>query len=220
MLRSLGYTSEQIVETFFDNVDVTLTEEGFTMTLVPSRLRGETATFDIVDQKGSVLVEEGRRVTARHIKQMEKIGLKQLQIPEEYLVGKKIARDQINPATGELICDCNTEVTQELLVALRVAGITALPLIYSNDLDCGPFMSDTLTADPTRTQLEALVEIYRMMRPGEPPTKESAENLFNNLFFTSERYDLSAVGRMKFNRRLGRSETTGEGVLGDEDIVA
>ena len=220
LLRSLGYTSEQIVETFFDNVDVTLTEEGFTMTLVPSRLRGETATFDIVDQKGSVLVEEGRRVTARHIKQMEKIGLKQLQIPEEYLVGKKIARDQINPATGELICDCNTEVTQELLVALRVAGITALPLIYSNDLDCGPFMSDTLTADPTRTQLEALVEIYRMMRPGEPPTKESAENLFNNLFFTSERYDLSAVGRMKFNRRLGRSETTGEGVLGDQDIVA
>ncbi|MDO7573340.1 MAG: DNA-directed RNA polymerase subunit beta, partial [Oceanospirillaceae bacterium] len=220
LLRSLGYTSEQIIETFFDNVDVTITDEGFTMTLVPSRLRGETATFDIVDQKGTVLVEEGRRVTARHIKQMEKIGLEQLQIPEDYLMGKKIARDQIDPATGELICDCNSEVTQELLVALRAAGVTSLPLIYSNDLDCGPFMSDTLTADPTRTQLEALVEIYRMMRPGEPPTKESAENLFNNLFFTSDRYDLSAVGRMKFNRRLGRSETTGEGVLGDEDIVA
>ena len=220
LLRSLGYTSEQIIETFFDNVDVTITDEGFTMTLVPSRLRGETATFDIVDQKGKVLVEEGRRVTARHIKQMEKIGLEQLQIPEAYLMGKKIARDQIDPATGELICDCNSEVTQELLVALRAAGVTGLPLIYSNDLDCGPFMSDTLTADPTRTQLEALVEIYRMMRPGEPPTKESAENLFNNLFFTSDRYDLSAVGRMKFNRRLGRSETTGEGVLGDEDIVA
>ena len=220
LLRSLGYTSEQIIETFFDNVDVTITDEGFTMTLVPSRLRGETATFDIVDQKGTVLVEEGRRVTARHIKQMEKIGLEQLQIPEAYLMGKKIARDQIDPATGELICDCNSEVTQELLVALRAAGVTGLPLIYSNDLDCGPFMSDTLTADPTRTQLEALVEIYRMMRPGEPPTKESAENLFNNLFFTSDRYDLSAVGRMKFNRRLGRSETTGEGVLGDEDIVA
>ena len=219
LLRALGYTSEQILANFFENVDVTIEGDKYSMTLVPSRLRGETATFPIKGADGEVLIEEGRRVTARHIRQLEKAGIDKLEVPEDYLLGKMTAVDLVNPATGELIADSNSEVTLEMLRALTDAGVTELPLIYTNELDCGPFMSDTLTADPTRTQLEALVEIYRMMRPGEPPTKEAAETLFQNLFFTSERYDLSAVGRMKFNRRLGREEETGEGILDDQDIV-
>jgi DNA-directed RNA polymerase subunit beta len=220
LLRALGYTSEQILASFFDNVDVRIADGNYSMDLVPARLRGETATFSIKGGNGKVLIEEGRRVTARHIRQLEKAGIETLDVPEEYLVGKKIAIDLVNPATGELIADCNSEVTLELLRAVNEAGITDLPLIYTNDLDCGSFISDTLTSDPTRTQLEALVEIYRMMRPGEPPTKEAAETLFQNLFFSSDRYDLSAVGRMKFNRRLGRGDETGEGILNDQDIVS
>jgi len=115
-----------------------------------------------------------------------------------------------------LLLECNTEITEENLALMIEAGITDIETLYTNDLDCGPFISDTLRADPSRTQLEALVEIYRMMRPGEPPTKESAENLFYNLFFNLERYDLSSVGRMKFNRRLGHEAETGAGVLYDE----
>jgi DNA-directed RNA polymerase subunit beta len=220
MLRALGYTSEQILASFFENVDISIADDNYSMELVPARLRGETATFPINGADGEVLIEEGRRVTARHIRQLEKTGIKKLVVSEQYLLGKKTAVDLINPETGELIAECNTEVTLELLRALNEANITDLPLIYTNELDCGSFMSDTLASDPTRTQLEALVEIYRMMRPGEPPTKEAAETLFQNLFFSSERYDLSAVGRMKFNRRLGRADETGEGILDDQDIVA
>jgi len=220
LLRALGYTTEQILASFFDNVDVRIDAGSYSMDLVPARLRGETATFDIKGADGKVLIEEGRRVTARHIRQLEKSDIQILEVPEDYLVGKKIAIDLVNPETGELIADANSEVTLEMLRAINEAGVTDLPLIYTNDLDCGSFMSDTLTSDPTRTQLEALVEIYRMMRPGEPPTKEAAETLFQNLFFSTDRYDLSAVGRMKFNRRLGRADEIGEGILGDQDIVA
>src|SRR5690554_1727680 len=126
----------------------------------------------------------------------------------------------IDQSTGEVLVECNTELTEEVVTKILDAGVKDIETLYTNDLDCGPFMSDTLRIDPTRTPLEALVEIYRMMRPGEPPTKESAENLFNNLFFSEERYDLSGVGRMKLNRRLGRDESTGEGTLDKEDIVA
>merc|ERR1712169_67705 len=125
----------------------------------------------------------------------------------------------IDSRTGELIAQANSELTAELIGKVEEAGIKEFETICTNELDCGPFMSDTLRADPTSNQLEALVEIYRMMRPGEPPTKESAEALFENLFFTDERYDLSAVGRMKFNRRIGREEITGAGTLNKEDII-
>jgi DNA-directed RNA polymerase subunit beta len=125
----------------------------------------------------------------------------------------------VNPDTGEILFKCNTEIDEEILSKIREAGLSSIESIYTNDLDRGPFISDTLRSDSTHTQMEALVEIYRMMRPGEPPTKESAENLFNNLFFSLDRYDLSAVGRMKFNRRLGREEDTGSGILSKNDIV-
>jgi DNA-directed RNA polymerase subunit beta len=140
-------------------------------------------------------------------------------VPEEYLFGKVLANNIVDKETGELIAAANDEITEELLEKLREAGIKDIRTLYVNDLDRGPYISSTLRIDPTTTELEAMVEIYRMMRPGEPPTKDAAQNLFKNLFFTSERYDLSAVGRMKFNRRVGREELTGEGTLSKEDIL-
>lgn len=220
LLRALGYQAEEILDIFFDNTAWALTSETINMKLVADRLRGETLSFEVKDPEGNVIVEAGRRITPRHIRQMAKANMEQLEVPLEYLAGKAIAKDVIDPSTGELICGCNAEITEELVEQLRAANITEFETLYTNDLDCGPFISDTLRNDPTRNQLEALVEIYRMMRPGEPPTKESAEALFENLFFTEERYDLSAVGRMKFNRRLGRDEVTGSGVLDKEDILA
>jgi DNA-directed RNA polymerase subunit beta len=219
LLRALGYTSEQMLEMFFETSKFSLGAEVCKLELVPSRLRGDIATFDIKDNDGNVIVEEGRRITARHIKQLEKAGINELEVPTEYLYGRVLAKDMIDQGSGEVLVECNSELTEELVTKILDAGVKDIETLYTNDLDCGPFMSDTLRIDPTRTPLEALVEIYRMMRPGEPPTKESAENLFNNLFFSEERYDLSAVGRMKLNRRLRREESTGEGTLTHEDII-
>ncbi len=219
LMRALGMSAEEILDEFFETSTFHIEKSGFSVDLVPSRLRGETATFDIKDGDGNVIVEEGRRVTQKHIRQLEKSGLERLEVPMDYLFGKTLAKDQVNPNTGELICPCNTALTPELLESLGQAGITTIETLYTNDLDCGPFISDTLKLDTTGSQLEALVEIYRMMRPGEPPTKEAAETLFNNLFFTEDRYDLSGVGRMKFNRRLRRESDTGSGVLDQRDIL-
>ena len=205
LMRALGMNAEDILAEFFETSVFHIEKTGFSVELVPSRLRGETATFDIKDGEGSVIVEEGRRITQKHIRQLEKAGLERLEVPMEYLFGKTLAKDQIDSKTGELICPCNTEITPEVLERMAQGGITLVETLYTNDLDCGSFISDTLKLDATNSALEALVEIYRMMRPGEPPTKESAETLFNNLFFSEDRYDLSGVGRMKFNRRLRRA---------------
>ncbi len=220
LLRALDFTAEQILGIFFETDSFEVTEEAYTLELIAGRLRGETAKFDIVDKKGNVIVEESSRITARHIREMEAAGLKRLDCPSEYVCGHVLATDIVDIETGEVVLPCNTTITEEVLDQLAEAGITAFNTIYTNDLDCGPFISDTLNVDSTTNRLEALVEIYRMMRPGEPPTKEAAENLFTNLFFSSERYDLTAVGRMKFNRRLGREEEVGQGTLSNEDIIA
>ena len=216
LLRALGYNSEEILGKFFDTSIFHFKKDVFSLELDPGRLRGEIAVFDIKDKKGAVVVEKGRRITARHIRELEKGKVSTLEVPQEYLVGRSLAQDAADPKTGELLLECNTEITDENLALMLEAGITDIETLYTNDLDCGPFISDTLRADPARTQMEALVEIYRMMRPGEPPTKESAENLFFNLFFNIERYDLSSVGRMKFNRRLDREAEQGAGILYDE----
>ncbi|MFT0213647.1 DNA-directed RNA polymerase subunit beta [Pseudomonas sp. F1_0610] len=220
LLRALDYSTEQVLEMFYDtNVFHLSSDQGFELELVPARLRGEVAAFDIKDDEGNILVEQGRRITARHIKQLEKAGISKLAVPVEYVVGCTTAKPIVHPATGEILVDCNTELTVESLAKVAQAQVVRIETLYTNDIDCGPFISDTLKVDTTKSQLDALVEIYRMMRPGEPPTKEAAETLFNNLFFSADRYDLSAVGRMKFNRRLGRSEIVGPGVLSKEDIV-
>ncbi|MEO0444274.1 MAG: DNA-directed RNA polymerase subunit beta, partial [Pseudomonadota bacterium] len=220
LLRALGYTSEQMLGMFFETSLFEVNQDGeFLLELVPSRLRGDIATFDILDKKGKVIVEEGRRITARHIRELEKADVTQLLVPQEYMLGRALAKDVIDTNTGEVLFECNTEVTVEVLEKLLATGIGTIETLYTNELDRGPFVSETLRIDPTRTELEALVEIYRMMRPGEPPTKESAEALFQNLFFSAERYDLSVVGRMKFNRRLHRENDEGEGTLSNDDIV-
>ena len=159
--------------------------------LVPQRLRGETATFEIRigDQ---VIVEEGRRITARHVRQLEDAKVTRLRVPREYVYGKVLAHDVVNTDTGEILAKANEVLTAASVEKLIEAGITQVNTLYVNDLDRGAYISDTLRIDPTKTRLEALVEIYRMMRPGEPPTKDAAENLFANLFFNPERYDLSA----------------------------
>ena len=220
LLRALGFSTEEVLDMFFESNKCRLVDDGkVSIELVPSRLRGDVAGFDIYDKKGKVIVEEGRRITARHVRQMEKDGLTELEVPKEYLLGRALSKDIIDQDTGEVLLECNTEITDDTFEQLVKAGVSEIQTLYTNELDCGPFISDTLRIDPARTELEALVEIYRMMRPGEPPTKESAETLFQNLFFSQERYDLSAVGRMKFNRRLDRNEETGEGILTNEDIV-
>ncbi|MGA2025122.1 MAG: DNA-directed RNA polymerase subunit beta, partial [Steroidobacteraceae bacterium] len=218
ILRALGMNETEILDSFFEKNTFTLHKDSAAMTLVPQRLRGETAIFEIRvgDQ---VIVEEGRRITARHVRQLEDSGVKQLPIPREYLHGKILAHDVVNTDTGEIIAKANEVLTAASLQKLVEANITQVNTLYVNDLDRGPYISDTLRIDPTKTRMEALVEIYRMMRPGEPPTKDAAENLFNNLFFNSERYDLSAVGRMKFNRRVGRKEITGSLILSKDDIL-
>lgn len=220
LLRALGYDTEAILDIFFETDTFSIENGSFVLDLIPSRLRGETVLFTIQDPKGEMIIEEGRRVTARHTRMMEEKGMKTLKVPRDYLHGKILAKDIVHQETGELIAPANAEITGELLDNLISMHITRFSTLYINDLDRGPYISETLRIDPTKSSLEALVEIYRMMRPGEPPTKDAAQSLFNNLFFAMDRYDLSPVGRMKFNRRVGRSERTGSGVLSKEDIIA
>jgi DNA-directed RNA polymerase subunit beta len=222
LLRALEYSNEQILDMFFDRETFTKNKKGdsYQLDFIPQRLRGQTVPFEITDPKGDVIVEADRQVTGRHIRKMEKAGMSTLTVPATYLIGKVVAKDMMDTDTGELFVSANDEITEETLETFERMGVKTLETIYSNDLDSGPYMSDTLRLDETTTASEAKIEIYRMMRPGEPPTVESSANLFNNLFFTSERYDLSGVGRMKFNRRLGREEMEGEGILSNDDIVA
>ena len=228
VLRALGYETSDILEHFFETHKISFTKTKIEMELVPERLRGETAAFDIKAGK-NVIVETGRRISARHVKQLEKASVKKLEVPADYLVGKILYHDVADPETGEILgaddkglggAAANTELTPELVEMIHEAGVKKIEVLYVNDLDRGPYVSNTLRIDPTRSQLEAQVEIYRMMRPGEPPTKEAAQNLFNNLFFEPDRYDLSPVGRMKFNRRLMRENTEGPGTLDKEDILS
>ena len=245
ILRALGYTTEEILAMFFETNSFDVVTDGsisgddeggdsgstgtlpagligkvFKMELVAARLLGEVALFDIKDKDGNVLVEKGRRVSARVVRQLDKAGITELHVNAEYIVGRTLAHDIINEETGEVVIAANTELTETILEQMVTEGVTSFETIYTNELNRGPFISDTLRIDPTSNQLEALVEIYRMMRPGEPPTKEAAEALFDGLFFDEARYDLSAVGRMKFNRRVGREELTGKGILTNEDIIA
>lgn len=219
ILRALGMSVEEILALFFENNVFDIHNGKFVLHLVSERLRGEIASFE-VKKAGKVLIEKGRRITARHIAQLEKAGLKELEVPSDYVLGKVLAKTVINPETGEVIGNANDIITGDMIKQFVESGIKKFETLYTNDIDRGPYISDTLRIDSTTNAQEALVEIYRMMRPGEPPTKDAAEALFKNLFFTPERYDLSDVGRMKLNRRVGRQEITGPGVLSKDDIIA
>ncbi|HEX5062369.1 MAG TPA: DNA-directed RNA polymerase subunit beta, partial [Kofleriaceae bacterium] len=215
LLRALGYSNEEMLDIFFEkNVFHLGKKDGAELDLVAERLRGETLNFDLrIGDK--VIVEAGKRITARHVRSLQESKIKSLEVPDEYLAGRILAHDIVDKKTGEVLASANDELNEAHLDAFRKAGVDKVATLWVNDLDRGPYISQTLRIDPTKTPLEALVEIYRMMRPGEPPTKEAAQNLFQNLFFSAERYDLDRVGRMKFNRRVGRKDDKGPGILYD-----
>ena len=215
LLHALGYDDEEILAAFFEYDTFDLFEDYARLHVVADRLRGQTLPIDIKGPDGEVLVEAGRRITARHIKVLAKAEIDTLEVSLDYVIGKVLYENVSDKDSGELLARANEEITEELYAKLVEHGVREIKTLYTNDLDRGPYISDTLRLDPTRTPHEAQVEIYRMMRPGEPPTKEAAEGLLYNLFFSPDRYDLSPVGRMKFNRRVGRDKDTGPGILYD-----
>ena len=219
LLRALGMGTRDMLATFFETDSFELSKKEIRLELVPAHLRGEHVDFDFVTPKGEVLVEAGRRITARHVRELEKSRVKHVTVPESFLIGRSLAHDVIDKTSGELLALANDVVSKDLIVKLTEAGVEEIKTLYTNELDCGPYISDTLRLDPSHDALEAQIEIYRMMRPGEPPTRDAAQNLFNSLFFSLDRYDLSAVGRMKFNRRLSRGSDEGPGILSKEDII-
>ncbi len=220
LLKAIGMTAEQILENFFVFDHFTMRSEGAEMDFVPTRMRGEIARFDITDKGGKVLVSRDKRINARNIREIEAAGITRISVPEDYLVGRALAKNIIDQDTGEIVAKANDELTEEILAKLRQAGVKEIETLYTNDLDQGAYISQTLRVDETVDQMAARIAIYRMMRPGEPPTEESVEALFNGLFYNPERYDLSTVGRMKFNRRIGLEQLDGEMTLSDEDVLA
>ncbi len=223
MLHALGYNTEEMLSMFFENDNFVLNDSNATLALVPERMRGQRLDFDLKyakdKTKDKIIVDAGKRITRSHIDQLEKAGVSEIEVPDEFLLGRTLAKDIVDTETGELLAEANQEIVAELLQNFRDNGIVDITTIYTNDIDCGPFISDTLRIDASRSEEEAQIEIYRMMRPGEPPTKDASALLFSNLFFNHERYDLSAVGRMKFNRRLGKESDEGPGTLSKQDIV-
>ncbi|EGV36263.1 hypothetical protein l13_10210 [Neisseria weaveri ATCC 51223] len=201
LLKALGYDNEQILETFYDKEAYYLSKNGIQIAVDPERLKGETLKSDIIDNNGEVLVPKGKAVNARHIQLIQKSGITRLSIDPEVLLGKVLANDVIAPDTGEVLAIANEEITEELLAKLDIHGIQEIQTLYINELNQGGYISNTLRTDETLDQQAARVSIYRMMRPGEPPTEEAVESLFSRLFFNEDSYDLSRVGRMKFNTR-------------------
>jgi DNA-directed RNA polymerase subunit beta len=219
LLKAIGLNSEQVLAHFFRFDTFALGTEGGFMELVPERLRGEIARFDITDKTGKVVVAKDKRINAKHIRDMEAAGMKRIAVTEDYLLGRVLANHVVDPETGEIVAAANDELTEDLLKKLRAANVQEIRTIYTNDLDQGAFISNTLRIDETGDQLAARIAIYRMMRPGEPPTEDAVETLFRRLFFDDETYDLSRVGRMKVNSRFARPEITGPMTLANEDIV-
>ncbi len=219
LLKALNLTNQQILEKFYETEIYKIKKnEIYQLQVIPRRLMGRISPIDI-KVKGEVVVKKGDRISARHIRQIESARIKNMDLPKEAIFGQVLAKDLLDKATGEIVLESNTVIDEENIELIEELKLTELETLYINDIESGPYIADTLRADTTANEIEALVEIYRMMRPGEPPTKEAATTLFNNLFFNSERYDLSAVGRMKFNKRLGHDDIEGSNILTDEDIL-
>src|SRR5476649_2764236 len=220
LLKAIGLTPEQIPANFFVFDNFALMDQGAQVEFVAERLRGEVARFDITDRDGNVIVQKDKRINAKHIRDLETAKTKFISVPEDYLLGRVLAKNVVDGETGEVIANANDEITEMVLEKLRESKVKDIQTLYTNDLDQGPYISSTLRIDETADRMAARIAIYRMMRPGEPPTEEAVEALFNRLFYSEDAYDLSKVGRMKFNRRVGRDEITGLMTLQDDDILA
>jgi len=240
LLKALGFMPEQILEIFGDTDTFHIGPKGIEFTLVPDRLRGEMAKFDITDKNGEVVVAKDKRITVKHIREIEKAGIEKITVPMDFILGRAVMKNIIDTETGEVIANANDEITEDLLEKLIEAKVKVIDTLYANDLDHGDFISQTLRIDEVPDQYSARTAIYRMMRPGEPPTEDSVEALFQGLFFNEDRYDLSVVGRMKFNRRayphkledrtadwmkrfyerIGPQSDSGAMVLSNDDILA
>jgi DNA-directed RNA polymerase subunit beta len=213
LLKAIGLNNEQILSEFFEFDTFHFGKKGTEFAVVTERLRGQVLQFDITDKAGKVIVAKDKRITAKHIRDIDAAGLKTLLVPDDFVLGRVLAQNIIDRETGEVIANANDEITETVLGKLREAGVAGVFTLYTNDLDRGAFISNTLRTDETATRQAARVAIYRMMRPGEPPTEDAVEILFNGLFYSDDRYDLSRVGRMKFNRRLERADVTESKVM-------
>ena len=219
LLRAMGLGADAILDTFFDKITVKLKAKSCDIGLLPAKLRGVIAEFDIKSGK-DLIVEKNRRITAKHVKILETANVKSINAPLEYLLDKVISQDLVDKETGEILFAANTSISEEVLEILIAEKIKKIEILYINESESGAYISDTLRLDDTQTEIEARMSIYHVMRPGEPATEDAVNLLFNNLFFKNDRYDLSRVGRMKLNRRLGIKSETGEHVLTNDDIIS
>lgn len=220
LLRAMGMTTQVILSHFFVFDNFVLMDDGAQMECVAERLRGEIARFDIADRDGKVIITKDKRINAKSIRELEAAKINYVTAPDDFLLGRILAADVIDAETGEVIANANEEITVPTLVRMREASVKTFQTLYTNELNQGPYISQTLSIDETADQTAARIAIYRMMRPGEPPTEDAVEALFNRLFYNPDTYDISKVGRMKFNRRVGRDDITGPMTLADEDILA
>ena len=262
ILRALGYSTQEIIDQFYDFNKISVKDGKIFIDQNLEDLKGSIASFDIYHNK-KLIVGKGKRITVRQIDAAKKSKMKIFQVPDDFILGKRIADNVtlkikgadvkvdmivseqiVDPETGELICEanqkidkatkeklinvktvpvnilsCNQEIDLDVIALIHEYGISNFTILHTNDLDRGAFICNTIDVDPTIDQKSALIEIYRMMRPGEPPTEEAASQLFTNLFQSSDRYDLSDVGRMKFNSRVGRENMVGETTLSNADIL-
>ena len=219
LLKAIGMNDEQILENFFGFDNFKLQAAGAQMNFVAERLKGEVARFDITDKAGNVVIAKDKRINAKNIRDLEAAKTTTINVPDDYLIGRVVAKNIVDGDTGEVLATANEEITETLLANLREASVKELQTIYTNDLDQGSFISQTLRIDETADQMAARIAIYRMMRPGEPPTEDAVEALFQRLFYNEDTYDLSRVGRMKVNSRLNRPVMEGLMVLSNEDIL-
>ncbi|MBR0739083.1 DNA-directed RNA polymerase subunit beta [Bradyrhizobium liaoningense] len=221
LMFALGLDGEAILSTFYKRILYKRTKEGWRVPFDANRFRGYSTINDLIDaDTGKVVLEAGKKLTVRAARQLQEKGLKALRMADEELVGNYVAEDLVNPKTGEIHAEAGEEITDKLMKALNEQGYKELPLLDIDHVNVGAYIRNTLSADKNMTREDALFDIYRVMRPGEPPTLESAQAMFQSLFFDAERYDLSAVGRVKMNMRLDLDAPDTQRTLRKEDILS
>ncbi len=219
LLKAIGLNSDEILKTFYDFEDFKLTENSIKQSIEWEDLKGTICPLDLIDKKGKLIVAKGRRLNARHAKLATEAGITEIELGFDALIKKIIAKPIIDQSTGEILIESNTVIDQDVLEKILEIKLDTVTVLNIDQLNHGSYIADTLRADSTQNNGEAVMEIYRVMRPGEPPTVETAQTLFDSLFFSEDRYDISAVGRMKLNKRLRKGTDEGPRTLTKEDIL-